>query len=75
MPPMEMRPVRRWPGSCAPGTPGEQRPDQIAVAEKQSQIPVGHIETIAILLRVDSAGASHELFDWCREGHISSGRV
>ena len=22
------------------------------------------------MLRVDSAGASHELFDWCRDGQI-----
>jgi hypothetical protein len=29
-----------------------------------------HIETIAVLLRVDSAGASHELIDWCRDGQI-----
>ena len=35
-----------------------------------AQIPAGHIETIAVLLRVDSAGASHELMDWCREGQI-----
>ncbi|MGO9907846.1 MAG: transposase, partial [Solirubrobacteraceae bacterium] len=42
-----------------------------AVAEQAvAQIPAGHIETIEILLRVDSAGASHELIDWCREGQI-----
>ena len=43
--------------------------DQIAVAEQAlEQIPAEHIETIEILLRVDSAGASHELLDWCRDG-------
>jgi hypothetical protein len=45
--------------------------DQIAVAEAAlEQIPVEHVEGIEILLRVDSAGASHELLDWCREGRI-----
>ena len=45
--------------------------DQIAVAEQAiEQIPVEHIEGIDLLLRVDSAGASHELLDWCRDGHI-----
>ena len=69
---MAMRPVRRWPASCAPGTPGANNAaDQIQVAEQAiAQIPAEHIETIEILLRVDSAGASHELIDWCREGQI-----
>jgi len=45
--------------------------DQIAVAEQAvAQIPPEHIETIELLLRVDSAGACHELLDWCREGQI-----
>src|ERR1039458_5719282 len=35
--------------------------DQIRVAEQAiAQIPVEHIEAIVLLLRVDSAGASHE---------------
>lgn len=45
--------------------------DQIAVAEQAiEQIPTEHIETIELLLRVDSAGASHELLDWCRDARI-----
>ena len=45
--------------------------DQIAVAEAAlEQIPTERIEEIEILLRVDSAGASHELLDWAREGRI-----
>jgi len=45
--------------------------DQIAVAEHAiEQIPVEHIEGIDLLLRVDSAGASHDLLDWCRDGRI-----
>jgi hypothetical protein len=45
--------------------------DQIAVAEHAiAQIPAEHIEDIELGLRVDSAGACHELLDWCREGRI-----
>jgi hypothetical protein len=45
--------------------------DQIAVAEHAiQQIPAEHIETIDLLLRVDSAGASHDLLDWCRDAAI-----
>jgi hypothetical protein len=45
--------------------------DQIQVAEQAiEQIPVEHVTDIEILLRVDSAGASHELLDWCREAQI-----
>jgi len=45
--------------------------DQIAVAEQAlEQIPVEHIADIDLLLRVDSAGACHELLDWCREARI-----
>jgi hypothetical protein len=45
--------------------------DQIQVAEHAlEQIPVAHIERIEILLRVDTAGATHALLQWCREGRI-----
>jgi len=45
--------------------------DQIAVAEAAlEQIPAEHVEGIELLLRVDSAGATHDLLDWCREGRI-----
>ncbi len=45
--------------------------DQIAVAEAAlQQIPREHIETIEVLLRVDSAGASHELLDWAHTANI-----
>ena len=45
--------------------------DQIQVAEQAlAQIPAEHIESIEILLRVDSAGACHELLDWWREARI-----
>jgi len=59
-------------GELRPGNAGANNAaDQIQVAEHAvAQIPAAHIETIEILLRVDSAGASHELLDWCREGQI-----
>jgi hypothetical protein len=59
-------------GQLRPGNAGANNvTDQIAVAEQAvAQIPAGNIDTIEILLRVDSAGASHELIDWCREGQI-----
>ena len=60
-------------GELRPGNAGANNAaDQIAVAEQAiAQIPGTRIETIELLLRVDSAGASHELLDWCREGQIS----
>ncbi len=45
--------------------------DQIAVAEAAlQQIPKSQIETIDVLLRVDSAGACHELLDWAHDANI-----
>jgi Transposase DDE domain group 1 len=45
--------------------------DQIAAGELAlAQIPAEHIEEIEILMRADSAGATHEFIDWCREGRI-----
>jgi hypothetical protein len=59
-------------GLLRPGNAGANTAvDQIAVAEQAlEQIPAEHIEGIDILLRADSAGATHELIDWCREGRI-----
>ncbi len=59
-------------GELRPGNAGANTAaDQIKVAEQAiGQIPAGHIENIKLLLRVDSAGASHELLAWCREGRI-----
>src|SRR5215210_7951018 len=59
-------------GELRPGNAGANTArDQIAVAEAAlEQIPAEHVETIETLLRVDSAGASHELLDWCRDGRI-----
>jgi hypothetical protein len=59
-------------GVLRPGNAGANTAvDQIAVAGLAlEQIPTEHIETLDILLRADSAGASHDLIDWCREAEI-----
>ena len=60
-------------GQLRPGNAGANTAaDQIEVAERVlEQIPTEQIETIAILLRVDSAGATHDLLDWAREGRVA----
>jgi len=57
-------------GELRPGNAGSNTAaDQIAVAEHAlQQIPIAHIQTIELLLRVDSAGATHALLDWARQG-------
>jgi len=59
-------------GELRPGNAGANTAaDQIAVAEAAlAQIPTAHVEAIELLLRVDSAGATHELIEWCREARI-----
>jgi hypothetical protein len=59
-------------GLLRPGNAGANRAvDQIAVSEDAlGQIPAEHVEDMPILLRMDSAGATHELIDWCRDGDI-----
>jgi hypothetical protein len=59
-------------GELRPGNAGANTArDQIAVAEAAlEQIPTEHVADIEILLRADSAGATHELLRWCREGRI-----
>ena len=59
-------------GELRPGNAGANTAaDQIQVAEQAlAQIPAEHIERIELLLRVDSAGASHELLTWAREARI-----
>ncbi len=59
-------------GELRPGNAGANTTaDQIAVAEQAlAQIPAEHIESIELLLRVDSAGACHQLIDWARDAKI-----
>jgi hypothetical protein len=45
--------------------------DHVAVLDLAlEQIPARYIETIEILVRADSAGATHGLIDYCREGNL-----
>jgi hypothetical protein len=55
-----------------PGNAGSNTAaDHIAVIEGAlAQIPAGLIETIEIVVRADSAGATHELMDFCREHRL-----
>jgi hypothetical protein len=55
------------PGNAGSNTAG----DHVAVVEDAlAQIPAEHIETIEILVRTDSAGATHEFMDFCREHRL-----
>lgn len=55
-----------------PGNAGSNTAaDHITVVEHAlAQIPAELIETIEILVRTDSAGATHELLDFCREHRL-----
>jgi len=55
-----------------PGNAGSNTAaDHIEVIEDAlAQIPAELIETIEILVRTDSAGATHELLDFCREHRV-----
>ncbi len=59
-------------GELRPGNAGSNNViDQILVAERAvAQIPAAYRDTIEIALRVDSAGACHDLLDWARERQI-----
>ena len=59
-------------GMLRPGNAGANTAcDQIAVAGAAlEQLPRGTVEEADILLRADSAGATHELLDWARAGRI-----
>jgi hypothetical protein len=59
-------------GLLRPGNAGANTAvDQIAVGDLAlQQIPEEHIEEMELLFRADSAGATHELTDWCRDARI-----
>ena len=59
-------------GLLRPGNAGANTvADQIEVAEEAlEQLPAGLASDSEIVLRFDSAGATHGLLDWAREGHI-----
>jgi hypothetical protein len=55
-----------------PGNAGaNSAADQIAAVEAAvGQLPAEHAGEIEIVLRADTAGASHELAEWCRDGQV-----
>jgi hypothetical protein len=59
-------------GLLRPGNAGSNTAeDHKAVIDLAlAQIPAGYAETLAILVRADSAGATHGLIDYCREGNM-----
>src|SRR4051812_694047 len=59
-------------GRLRPGNAGSNDArDHIAVlADALEQLPRELVETETILMRTDSAGATHELLDFCRDGRI-----
>ena len=59
-------------GCCGPGTPARTRPSTTwsCSSWRSSRSPAAHIETIEILVRADSAGATHALLDYCREEEL-----
>ena len=68
-------PVDPAPGVAGPTSPpiatrASSPPISTSAVVAIAQIPQEHIESIEILLRADSAGASHDLLDWCRQARI-----
>jgi hypothetical protein len=59
-------------GLLRPGNAGANTAaDHVAVLDLAlEQIPVEHIESIEILVRADSAGATHGLIDYCRQASM-----
>jgi hypothetical protein len=59
-------------GMLRPGNAGANTAaDQIAVLDLAlEQIPSRYVETLEILVRADTAGATHDLIDYCREGNL-----
>jgi hypothetical protein len=59
-------------GMLRPGNAGaNSAADHIAVLDRAlEQIPAAYVEQIEILVRADSAGATHGLIDYCREAKI-----
>jgi Transposase DDE domain group 1 len=59
-------------GVLRPGNAGSNTAeDHKAVVDRAlAQIPTEYIETLEILVRADSAGATHGFLDYCREGNL-----
>jgi hypothetical protein len=59
-------------GLLRPGNAGANTAaDHVAVLDRAlEQIPAEHIERLEILVRADTAGATHGLIDYCREANL-----
>lgn len=59
-------------GLLRPGNAGANTAaDHMTVLDRAlEQIPAEYIESVAILVRADTAGATHELADYCREANM-----
>jgi len=59
-------------GRLRPGNAGSNTADdhKAVIDRALAQIPAEYIESLEILVRADSAGATHGLVDYCREGNM-----
>jgi Transposase DDE domain group 1 len=59
-------------GVLRPGNAGSNTAEdhKIVVDRALAQIPAEYIESLEILVRADSAGATHGFVDYCREGNM-----
>jgi hypothetical protein len=59
-------------GLLRPGNAGSNTAaDHVAVLDRAlEQIPADYVQALEILVRADSAGATHGLVDYCREGNM-----
>jgi hypothetical protein len=59
-------------GLLRPGNAGSNTADDhVAVLDQAlAQIPAEHVEALEILVRADTAGATHGLIDYCREARM-----
>jgi Transposase DDE domain group 1 len=59
-------------GLLRPGNAGSNTAEdhQTVIDLALAQIPAEYIESLEILVRADSAGATHGLIDYCREGNM-----
>ena len=59
-------------GLLRPGNAGSNTADdhKMVIDRALAQIPTEYVEALEILVRADSAGATHGLVDFCREGNM-----
>jgi len=65
---MRMRPGKR--SACCSGRANTAVDHKTVIDQALAQIPARQVEPMQILIRADSAGATHELADYCHEGHM-----